>query len=69
MLTFLGNPQVIAVPWGVHDTFRIFNFSLAESPESLSNNGITKRQEQVRQHHAFPVSYTGLDVISYFSAD
>ncbi|ETY74273.1 helix-turn-helix domain-containing protein [Lactiplantibacillus fabifermentans] len=66
---FLGNPQVIAVPWGVHDTFRIFNFSLAESPESLANNGITKRQEQVRQQHAFPVSYTSLDVISYFSAD
>lgn len=66
---FLGNPQVIAVPWGVPDTFHIFNFVLAESPESLANNGITKRQEQVRQQHAFPVSYTSLDVISYFSND
>ncbi len=66
---FLGNPQDITVPWGVPDTFHIFNFVLAESPTSLANNGITKRQEQVRQQHAFPVSYTSLDVISYFSND
>lgn len=66
---FLGDPQVIAVPWGVPDTFRIFNFVLAESPESLAQSGVTKRQEQVRQQHAFPVSYTSLDVISYFSND
>ncbi|RRK11007.1 XRE family transcriptional regulator [Lactiplantibacillus garii] len=66
---FLGDPQVIAVPWGIPDTFHIFNFILAESPESLTNNGITKRQEQARQQSAFPVSYTSLDVISYFSND
>ena len=65
---FLGNPQLIALPWGVPDTFRVFNFNLAESPESLANGGITKRQEQIRQQQAFPVSYTSLDVISYFSA-
>lgn len=65
---FLGNPQMIALPWGVPDTFRVFNFNLAESPESLANSGITRRQEQLRQQQAFPVSYTSLDVISYFSA-
>ncbi|BDZ30992.1 helix-turn-helix transcriptional regulator [Lactiplantibacillus sp. WILCCON 0030] len=65
---FLGNPQTITLPWGVPDTFRVFNFNLAESPESLANGGITKRQEQLRQQQAFPVSYNSLDVISYFSA-
>ncbi|AVK63102.1 hypothetical protein C5Z26_02720 [Lactobacillus sp. CBA3606] len=64
---FLGDPQLITVPWGIPDTFRVFNFNLAESPESLATNGITKRQEQFRQQQAFPVSYTSLDVISYFS--
>ncbi|CAM3056129.1 helix-turn-helix domain-containing protein [Lactiplantibacillus plajomi] len=66
---FLGDSQATALPWGAADTFHVFNFVLAESPESLANNGIKKRQEQLRQQHAFPVSYTSLDVISYFSND
>ncbi|MFB9769529.1 helix-turn-helix domain-containing protein [Lactiplantibacillus modestisalitolerans] len=66
---FLGDSQTSAVPWGAPDAFRVYNFILAESPEALAENGITKRREQARQQSSFPVSYTSLDVLSYFSND